>query len=122
MTFNNNLTLTLSSTSNFEVSAWTPGSYDLALGGAGSQTVTFGGTLNVNFGGSFSTLGSAKIFDFETYNSAFTTKNFTGLASGYSASFNDVDGMLTVVPEPATWALLAFSLTTVMVLRRRRNS
>ena len=26
------------------------------------------------------------------------------------------------VPEPATWALLAFSLTTVMVLRRRRNS
>jgi autotransporter-associated beta strand protein len=27
-----------------------------------------------------------------------------------------------VVPEPATWALLAFSLTTVMVLRRRRNS
>lgn len=29
---------------------------------------------------------------------------------------------LVVVPEPSTWALLAFSLTTVMVLRRRRNS
>ena len=29
-------------------------------------------------------------------------------------------GMMAV-PEPATWALLAFSLTTVMVLRRRRN-
>ena len=28
----------------------------------------------------------------------------------------------TAVPEPATWALLAFSLTTVMILRRRRNS
>jgi len=27
-----------------------------------------------------------------------------------------------VVPEPATWALLAFSLTTVMVLRRRRQN
>ena len=26
------------------------------------------------------------------------------------------------IPEPSTWALLAFSLTTVMVLRRRRNS
>jgi len=26
------------------------------------------------------------------------------------------------VPEPTTWALLAFSLTTVMVLRRRRDS
>ncbi len=29
---------------------------------------------------------------------------------------------LSVVPEPTTWALLAFSLTTVMVLRRRRRS
>ena len=27
---------------------------------------------------------------------------------------------MTAVPEPATWALLAFSLTTVLVLRRRR--
>ncbi|MFZ4778738.1 MAG: PEP-CTERM sorting domain-containing protein [Terrimicrobiaceae bacterium] len=25
------------------------------------------------------------------------------------------------MPEPATWGLLAFSLTTVMVLRRRRK-
>ena len=30
--------------------------------------------------------------------------------------------MLQVVPEPTTWALLAFSLTTVMVLRRRRKA
>ena len=27
----------------------------------------------------------------------------------------------TAIPEPSTWALLAFSLTTVMVLRRRRR-
>ncbi|MEI7956473.1 MAG: autotransporter-associated beta strand repeat-containing protein [Verrucomicrobiota bacterium] len=39
----------------------------------------------------------------------------SGPISGYSMEF-------TAVPEPATWALLAFSLTTVMVLRRRRNS
>jgi hypothetical protein len=26
-----------------------------------------------------------------------------------------------IVPEPATWALLAFSLTTVVILRRRRR-
>ena len=32
-----------------------------------------------------------------------------------------VTGYYEVVPEPATWALLAFSLTTVMVLRRRRR-
>jgi len=29
---------------------------------------------------------------------------------------------ITVIPEPSTWALLAFSLTTVMVLRRRRQA
>jgi len=28
----------------------------------------------------------------------------------------------TAVPEPSTWALLAFSLTSVMVLRRRRRA
>ena len=40
------------------------------------------------------------------------TNNGTGqiLLNGYS-----------VVPEPATWGLLAFSLTTVLVLRRRRG-
>ncbi|MCX6971257.1 MAG: PEP-CTERM sorting domain-containing protein [Verrucomicrobia bacterium] len=34
-----------------------------------------------------------------------------------------LDGTLTftAVPEPSTWALLAFSFTTVMVLRRRRS-
>ena len=32
-----------------------------------------------------------------------------------------IDLTYTAVPEPATWALLAFSLTTVMVLRRRRT-
>ena len=35
----------------------------------------------------------------------------------YKSVYLDV----TAVPEPATWALLAFSLTTVMVLRRRRS-
>jgi len=35
----------------------------------------------------------------------------------------DVSGFqITAVPEPATWALLAFSLTSVVVFRRRRNS
>jgi len=38
----------------------------------------------------------------------------SGLINGYSMQF-------TAVPEPATWALLAFSLTTVMVMRRRRR-
>ena len=51
---------------------------------------------------------------------------FTGLGGAFQTNSyisqvgNDL--VLNAVPEPATWALLAFSLTTVMVLRRRRNS
>jgi hypothetical protein len=40
------------------------------------------------------------------------------VATGGFAYLNAMQ--INVVPEPATWALLAFSLTTVMVLRRRR--
>ena len=39
-----------------------------------------------------------------------------------SSSWGVSAAQVRAVPEPATWALLAFSLTTVMVLRRRRNS
>jgi autotransporter-associated beta strand protein len=48
-------------------------------------------------------------------NAAWTHGNFTTLAD---ASGNDLL-TYTAVPEPATWALLAFSLTTVVALRRR---
>ena len=37
------------------------------------------------------------------------------VSGGYISEF-------TFVPEPTTWALLAFSLTTVMVFRRRRRA
>jgi len=50
---------------------------------------------------------------------------FTVGANRFQASYvggSGNDFTLTVVPEPTTWALLAFSLTTVVVLRRRRNS
>jgi len=43
------------------------------------------------------------------------------LGGGREAYFDTGSLDLHVVPEPATWALLAFSLTTVVVLRRRRN-
>ena len=45
--------------------------------------------------------------------------NFTLNSGGQTLTFSEGTGYLTVVPEPAIWALLAFSLTTVMILRRR---
>jgi len=46
---------------------------------------------------------------------------FMRVGTGAGGAFPAVDN-IAMVPEPATWALLAFSLTSVMVLRRRRNS
>lgn len=120
VTFDNNLTLASGSISDFEINGLTAGLYDLAQGGIGIQTVAFNGTLNLAFQSGFNTEGSMKIFDFENYSGNFSVVNVSGLASGYSASFNDLTGMVTVVPEPATWALFTAGLMVTTILRRRR--
>ena len=40
--------------------------------------------------------------------------------NGWQVNSTNLQVRFTSVPEPATWALLVFSLTTAMVLRRRR--
>ena len=72
-----------------------------------------------------------KIATFSSIADTFATNLFNVDASGFTNN-NTAPGTFGVsnignylyltyaVPEPATWALLAFSLTTVMVLRRRR--
>jgi fibronectin-binding autotransporter adhesin len=123
LTFADNLTLDLNSTSIFQINGLTAGLFDLVEGGPGSQTVTFGGTLNLTFSSNFSTLGSVKIFDFENYSGGFDNFSTTGLAEGYSASFDDATGLVTVVPEPSTYALLALAAAGLgaHVMRRRRR-
>jgi autotransporter-associated beta strand protein len=123
MTYTGDLTLDLGSISNFEINAFTPGNYDLALAAlTGTQTVNFnGGTLNLLFQSGFSTTGTVKIFDFDLYTgTGFTTVSATGLASGYTASFNKTNGIVTVVPEPSAAALIG-SFGLLALLRRRRN-
>jgi hypothetical protein len=79
-----------------------------------------GGTLNLFFQAGFNTEGTAKIFDFDTFaGSGFTTLNTSGLASGFTASFNAANGIVTVIPEPGV-ALLG-GLGLLALLRRRRD-
>ena len=138
LTFNNGLTLagaykwelaalsTSSPGTNFDTVTVTAGnvnitgaSMNLTLGGfAPSSDVfwtsnqTWTGILNNTGAGSLT--GSFAAIDNSSWSAfgAFTTSNVG----------NDVNLVWTAVPEPATWGLLAFSLITVMVLRRRRNS
>ncbi len=55
-------------------------------------------------------------FSFDTVGIFFASQ-FGNSTTPYANFIDDVN--LTVVPEPTTWALLAFSMTSVMVLRRR---
>ncbi|MEX1110933.1 MAG: autotransporter-associated beta strand repeat-containing protein [Chthoniobacterales bacterium] len=124
LTFADNLTLDLNSTSIFEINGFTSGLFDLVAGGPGSQTVEFGGTLDLTFSSNFSTLGSVKIFDFENYSGGFDNFSTTGLADGYSATFDSLSGTVNVVPEPSTYALLALAAAGLgaHVVRRRRSA
>ncbi len=101
-----------------------------ALTLAGAFTIDFtniialDNTTNINlFGytgthsGDFSSLVSTGFYAGTWSRSGETLSLVSG---GQTLTFSELTGNLTVVPEPATWALLAFSLTTVLVLRRRR--
>jgi len=109
------------------------------LGGNGTAGTTYdqisltgGGNLNIGTGLNFSDFSFSALSGFGAGNYVlFATPGMisgslgtaTGTISGLNAelSISGNNLVVDVVPEPATWALLAFSLTTVMVLRRRRS-
>lgn len=74
---------------------------------AGAVLSSISGTFTQN-----STYGASSLF------ASMGARNNFG-----NVQYSAVDNLtIAAVPEPATWALLALSLTTVMALRRRRNS
>ena len=86
--------------------------------------LTFGGTLALNSSGYTAVFGnSVDLFNWSTTSGTFSTITGTDLGGGLSWDTSSLytDGVITVVPEPATWALLAAGLTVTMVLRRRRS-
>ncbi len=127
-----NVTNTLTWNSN---DAW-----KFELGTAGLTMLTAGTSDLLNITGSFTKgTGTTFTFDFQnggaqgwyklvdwTVGSTFAGGDFaaTNLGSGLSLGSFVVDGAtsalyLNVVPEPSTWALLAFSLISVVILRHR---
>lgn len=100
-------------------------------------SLAYDGDLSIISFGGFNLYQTAtySLFDFSSQSGNFDSILFGGNALSFSSgiwsgdngsfsySFELATGDLTVaaIPEPATWALLAISLTTVMVLRRRRS-
>jgi len=131
--------LTLNGTTTMEINGSTPGTdFDKVV--VTSGTTTLGGALAFSFGsllpnnvpinlfsfpgtslGNFSGVTSTGSYS-GTWSVGVPNDTWTFTAGTQTLTFSEVNGTLNVVPEPATWAMLAFSLTTVMVLRRRRRS
>ena len=119
-----NLTLGATATTTMELinssQAAGTGFDQISLGGT-TPALTYDGTLTLNLTGG-TTLGVYHLFTgFSSQSGTFSAINYSLVGAAGSFDYTTGDFTLTAVPEPSTWALLAFSLTTVMVMRRRRG-
>ncbi|MFA6175588.1 MAG: autotransporter-associated beta strand repeat-containing protein [Phycisphaerae bacterium] len=103
----------------------TLGTLTLTNATASSLDFVSGGSI-ILFSGITADTGTLAI---SNWTSGSDSLRFSSAANLLASSFTVNGGAATilnqgsyfeVVPEPATWALLAFSLTTVVILRRRR--
>lgn len=124
---------------NFELSAsgGTSDEMDFYNYGAGEFLLNTN-AINLTLSGTQAP-GTYTVSLFKFYSDNGVTLTSSGIASGslsigtvgsgfdgtptlnYNSGGNSIDLTYTVVPEPSTWALLAFSLTAMVVLRRRRT-
>ena len=95
---------------------------------------TMNGDITFTLTGSYGT-ASWDVADFSSRSGNFDTvtlagnysgnlsrndNTWTGNVGGQAWTFEQTTGLLSVVPEPSTWVLLAFGLTFIVVMRRRR--
>jgi autotransporter-associated beta strand protein len=125
------LTFGASSVSTFEFTSASFGddSFDRVVGTAGgaSETVTFGGTLNLVFSGTGYTIGDnvAQIFNVNSFVGSFDNVNVSGLDPLLTATFDSSTGFIsiTAIPEPSAFAALAgLGALGLAGLRRRRRA
>jgi fibronectin-binding autotransporter adhesin len=138
LTVNGTLTLASNSTTTIEIDGSTTRGTDFDAIDVSSD-LTYGGNLTLAVGTTFGTGNyTFNVFDSasqtSTFNAITLSGNYTGSLTGPGNVWSLTSGLntwtfthstgdlgLTVVPEPATWALLAGSLTTLLVFRRRRR-
>jgi len=122
-------TLTLGTAANISLSTGTINfqlgtAFDSIVSNAAGAFTISGGTFALNVAGAgFDYANTYAVLSGFGGSNSVSGLGFTGYDTGsYTASLSNA-GVLsfTVVPEPATWALLAGSLTVLMVSRRRRR-
>jgi autotransporter-associated beta strand protein len=139
LSFDSNLTLASTANTTIEINGSATRGTDFD-GINVTSALTYDGTLSLAVGTTFGAgTYSFSLFDFGSpasgsFDVIALSGNYTGnltgpgdiwsLTSGdntWTFTHSTGDLGLTVIPEPSTWALLAFSLTAVMALRRRRD-
>ena len=113
------LTLASGSTSAFQIDGTARGSLYDAVNVTGA--IVYGGTLELTFGYTPVLADTFNLFDFTSHSGTFSAITFSNPLITGNLDYTTGILSLSTVPEPATWGLLAFSLTTVMVLRRRKR-
>jgi len=143
LTSTNSFTLTGPTTITIsDASGSTPGDSFGVINVGATGTLTYGGTLNLNVPSSGLNPFTDTLFSFTIVAGDFTAANIIEASQTFSMStvpssgiwtavdnngatfsFNDATGVLTVVPEPGTCAMVGLGLSAlaVTIIRRRRN-
>jgi trimeric autotransporter adhesin len=130
-TYDGNLTLGLGSTILMEITGTARGTEYDAIDVTG--TLGYGGALTLNFANAFSEGDTFNLFDFNNQVEMFSSINLTGSYTGamtnnlgvwtYSTGGTHVlmdqsTGVVSVVPEPSTYALIALAGAAFLLVRR----